>query len=115
MKTDKYEVKYDEMRKRVFLLAGDKGMSFGIEDANKIIDSIRTYEIREKLMEFPNRIAAGGYMINSVGIRFNYYDEIVSLILGKEGLIEFADNFADCVSMYNLRLSIKEDNLERQP
>ena len=114
MKTDKYVVHYDDLRQRVYLIVGDMGLPFSIEDSNKIIDSIRTYEVRKKLMEFPNRIAAGSYMINSVGIRFDYYDHPVSLILGKEGLIELADKFADCVAMYNLRLSNREHNLERQ-
>ena len=114
MKTDKYAVHYDDLRQRVYLIVGDMGLPFSIKDSNKIIDSIRTYEVRKKLMESPNRIAAGSYMINSVGIRFDYYGHPVSLILGKEGLIELADKIADCVAMYNLRLSNREDNLERQ-
>ena len=115
MKDNSYEFYYDDMRKRVILFAeGDtSAISLTMEDANRIIDSIRLFEVLNKTMMFPSRLLGGNYLVNSTGIRIRYFNRLVNLRLGANGLIEFCDLLADCVSVYNIKDKVNTFKLVR--
>lgn len=104
---DTYKINYDDKRKRVLLFANgsDSAISLNMTDTNRIIDSIRNYEIRGKIMEFPNRIDAGSYMVNSTSLRIRYYNSDIKMTIGAKGLFELCDDLAGCVEVHNLGLS----------
>lgn len=115
MKDNSYEFYFDDMRKRVMMFAegSTSAISLTVDDANMIIDSIRLFEVRNKTMMFPRRIQGGNYLVNSTGIRIRYYDRLVNLRLGANGLIEFCDLLADCVSVYNIKDKVNTFKLVR--
>lgn len=104
---DTYKISYDDEAERVlmFVDGSDSAISLNMRDTNKIIDSIRNYEIRGKLMDFPKRIDAGSYMVNSTSLRIRYHGSDFKMTVGKKGLFELCDDLAGCAEKYNLRFS----------
>ena len=104
---DTYKINYDDEEERVLLFVNgsDSAISLNMRDTNKIIDSIRNYEIRGKIMDFPKRIDAGSYMVNSTSLRIRHHNSDFKMTIGAKGLFELCDDLAGCAKAYSLRLS----------
>lgn len=104
---DTYKISYDDEAERVlmFVDGSDSAISLNMRDTNKIIDSIRNYQIRGKVMDLPKRIDAGSYMVNSTSLRIKYHNSDLKMTIGANGLFTLCDDLASCAEQYNLRFS----------